>query len=79
MADSIPQSELDDFERELRQRGRSREDFELFPQDPVMTGSGIEAARSTVTVCHTKSGMEKKYPYMMWVYDFARDMDAGIY
>jgi hypothetical protein len=76
---SIHPSEVEDFERELRRYKLLPDDLELTADDPVMTGTQIQATRGTVTVRNNKTGASRTYSYMTWVADFARDLDAGIY
>ena len=63
-ATSIHPSELEDYEAELRRRRRSADEFELLTDDPVMTGTHIQATRGTVTVRNKSTGAARTYGYM---------------
>lgn len=78
LTNSIHPSELEDFETEVRRRQRSPDEFELLTDDPMITGTHIQATRGTVTVRNKITGSAQTYSYMTWVTDFMRDLDAGV-
>jgi DNA-binding XRE family transcriptional regulator len=76
---SIHPSEIEDFETELRRRGRSPDEFILSTADPTIFPGGVQSTRDLVVVRHHQNSNVRGYSYMTWVTDFIRDLDAGAF
>jgi len=71
-------SELEDFKNELKRRKRGTDEFEIVEQVQLMTGTGIQPQRGTVTIRHIASHVERTYSTdsgNTWVAEFIRDLD----
>jgi len=76
---SIHPSEIEDFENEIRRRGRAPDEFELTADDPELTTTQIQHVRGTVSVRNKKTGITRTYRYQRWVPDFIRDIDVSVF
>jgi hypothetical protein len=76
MGASLPERQLQEFEAELRRRGRLLDEFELSARDRIGR-DGSSSQPSWVSVRHVESGTSRDYRYGQWLFDFVRDLDAG--
>lgn len=80
--DNIHPSEAEDFITEIKRHRRSLEEFEVTATPQQLTGPGISPYRGTITIRNRKSGAAQTYSTghgSIWVSEFARDLEAGVY
>jgi hypothetical protein len=87
----VEESEREDFERELRSRNRSLDDFEIVdaPDRLDPPGDGVRPVVSEVVIRSRKNGAERTYsrggvnvsydPLVRWVREFITDLNAGVF
>jgi hypothetical protein len=75
-------SEVEDFDNELRRRGRSRVEFDVSATPQRLADqSGISTYSGTVTIRNRKTGTERAYRTghgSQWVVEFADDLRVGL-
>jgi len=79
----VHESELEDFEQELKQRGFSKSDFCLLEDDTTKTSpETLYSVTGKVIIIHKKSAKIKTYKAgngTHWVYDFHRDLENNFF
>jgi hypothetical protein len=81
---NVHESEVEDFETELRRHKRSEDEFEIVASQQKLFSQQagvVSPYGGTITIKNKKSGAERTYPTghgSSWVADFSADLEAGV-
>lgn len=79
---NILESEWEDLDATLRDRRRSRDEFDISDHVEPMSSSNDRSGRRLITVQHRDTGAQRAYNPAQgsnWIADFVRDIDAGVF
>ena len=78
----VDDSEKEDFEQAIRNKGFSLDDFELTEKRDPAQGAGVHAITGTVTIKRKSSGAKKSYQAghgSAWPAEFENDLRRGVF
>lgn len=78
----VDDSEREDFEQAIRNKGFSPGDFELTESRDPVQGAGVYVVTGTVTIERKSSGAKKSYQAghgSAWTAEFEADLQRGVF
>jgi hypothetical protein len=78
----VDESEREDFQQAIRNKGFEPDDFELTEKQDPPQGGGIYAIKGTVTIERKSTGARKSYQAghgSAWPAEFEDDLESGAF